>query len=317
MRRNVCAAAGLVKQRPVAGSAAGWVLLLGAVLGCGGAPPAPRKVDLYGQRVSECIEQPRPLNDAAQARMRGVPAGPAVQGSTAQERAQARADFGPGAGPRLFEDEARIRRGYVHAFKLDPSPVTRELYLEFLQACGVIPPDAEAITPERWAEQQRRSPLRHAYADVQRFLLDRDVQRDPRKDHPMVLVSQDDAGFYCAWRGARLPSEEEWERAARGATGRTYPWGNRYDPFRVNTAQRGNHDTIEVGRLPQGNTEDGFTDLGGNVFEWTETPAGRPGFVVVKGNGWDGRGGFGRGAARLAVPADIKDVTLGFRCASD
>lgn len=317
MRRNLLAAEGLVKQGASAVSALGCAALLLAAA-CAGAPARKRELDRYGPRVAECIERPRPLNDAAQERMLRVPAGLAVQGSTAQERAQARADYGPSADPRLFEGETKVRRAYVQGFRMDSSPVTHELYAEFVAACGVLPPDSEAITEQAWIEQQRRFGVNRDYARVQPHLWRGDQPPESRSRHPVVLVDQDDAGFYCAWRGGRLPSEQEWERAARGPTGNIYPWGNRYDPFRVNTAQRGHGDTIEVGSLPQGNSADGFTDMGGNVFEWTDTPSPvRRGFVVVKGNGWDGRGGYGRGAARLALPAELRDVTLGFRCAAD
>ena len=58
--------------------------------------------------------------------------------------------------------------------------------------------------------------------------------------------------------------------------------------------------------------------MGGLVFEWTASPfPGKRGYAVVKGNGWDGRGGYGRGAARIAAPVAMKDITLGFRCAAD
>ncbi|MFI5306735.1 MAG: formylglycine-generating enzyme family protein [Polyangiales bacterium] len=267
--------------------------------------------------MAECIDAPRPLNDAAQERMITVPAGLAVQGSLAKERAQARADFGPG-GERLFENEAPVRRAYVAGFRMDKSPVTAELYAEFVAACGVFPPDADSLAPSVWAALQKRFGLHHGYAELQRFLWQDRVPPPGRERHPMVLLTQDEAGFYCAWRGSRLPSEQEWERASRGATGNIYPWGNRYDPFRVNTQKRGENDTLEVGSLPQGNSPEGFTDMGGHVLEWTGTPwPGKPDTVVVKGNGWDGRGGYGRGAARRPLAAQVKDVTLGFRCALD
>jgi toxoflavin biosynthesis protein ToxD len=316
MRRKLLAAGNLVKQRGFRS----WALLgsLSFSVACGGAPPVPRKPDPYGPRIADCVDRPRPLSDAAHGKMVRVAAGPAVQGSTSQERAQARADFGAGAGATLFEDEGRVRRAYVHGFRMDLRPVTNALYAEFVEACGVLPPDPETISEVRWEAQRQRFGVQRGYAKIQHFLWIGGRPIETRERHPAVLVSQDEAAFYCAWRGGRLPSEQEWERAARGPSGNVYPWGNRYDPFRVNTALRGQRDTIEVGALPQGNTPEGFTDMGGHVFEWTSTPwPGRPGFVVVKGNGWDGPGGYGRGAARVGLPADLKNVTLGFRCAAD
>jgi formylglycine-generating enzyme required for sulfatase activity len=310
----------LVKQRPLGPRAPvpALALVLWLASACGGSAPPPTRPDPFGPRVAECIDAPRVLNDAAQGRMVRVPAGLAVQGSLARERAQARIDYGQGAGPSLFENETPVRRAYLAAFALDLTPVTNELYAEFAAACGVLPPDAETVSQARWDGLRQRFGLRREYAQIQRFLWSPEGPMPERARHPAVLVSHDDAGFYCAWRGGRLPSEQEWERAARGPTGNLYPWGNRYDPFRVNTAQRGTRDTIEVGTLPQGNAPEGFSDMGGHVFEWTATPwPGKQGEIVVKGNGWDGRGGFGRGAARAAWPAELIDVTLGFRCAAD
>jgi len=317
MRRNLLVAAGLVKQ------ASEWLLGLAALaasLGgaCAGTSPPPRRPDPYGPRIADCIDQPRPLADAAQARMRVVPTGDALLGSTARERAQARLDYGRDAPPRLFEDEPDARGVRLPGFRLDPSPVTGELYAEFTAACGVLAPDRETMTAERWAAQRERFGLRYDYAQVEPFLWPGAAPDAARRNHPVVLVGQDDAGFYCAWRGGRLPSEQEWERAARGPAGHVYPWGQRYDPARANSAPRGLGDTLAVGKLPPGNTAEGFTDMGGNVFEWTATPwPGKSGQVVVKGNGWDGRGGFGRGAARVALPAALRHVTVGFRCAAD
>jgi formylglycine-generating enzyme required for sulfatase activity len=196
--------------------------------------------------------------------------------------------------------------------------VTQELYAEFAAACGVIPPEPETLSMERWEELRRAHGLAHGYAAVQRFLWHGGKPIPGRENHPMVLVDHEHASFYCAWRGGRLPTEEEWERASRGPNGNAYPWGARYDPFRHNSAVRGAHDTLEVGSLPQGNTPTGFTDMGGLVFEWTSSPwPRRAGHFVVKGSGWNGRGGDGRGAARQSRAAEEIDVTLGFRCAAD
>ena len=316
MPRNVGARAGLVKR---AAPTLLWGLLSGLTAlfsACGGAPPAPPKPDPFGARIGDCIDVDRAGSDAAQGRMLRVPGGAAVLGSTSQERAQARLDYGKGAGPTLFEDEAKVRRAYVHDFQLDAVPVTAQLYAEFAAACGIVPPDAESLPEERYHELAERFALSWPYARVATYLWSAGKPPLGRERHPMVLVSQEDAGFYCAWRGARLPTEDEWERAARGPTGRAYPWGDRYDPFRVNTAQTGKGDTMDVASMPTGVSPEGFHDMGGHVLEWTETPwPGRPGFAVVKGNGWNGRGGYGRGAARRSLPVDMRDITLGFRCA--
>jgi toxoflavin biosynthesis protein ToxD len=312
MRRNLWAGLAGVKQASalLAGSA--------LALACGGAPQVQRRTDPYGERVSACIDMPRPLADIAQQRMIAIAGSPAVQGSTEKERNQARFDYGKGADARLFSGEAHVRRAYVHGFRMDASPVTNEQYAEFVAACGVLPPDGETLGPERYEAQRQRFGGRYGYGQIERFLWGPDGPVHLRRRHPMVLVSHDDAGLFCAWRGSRLPTEQEWERAARGVHGRAYPWGDRYDPFRVNTAQRGEGDTTAVGSLSQGNTEEGFTDMGGHVFEWTDTrAAGPPGMRVVKGNGWDGRGGLGRGAAKVDRHEEQKDVTPGFRCAAD
>ncbi|MGD8861955.1 MAG: SUMF1/EgtB/PvdO family nonheme iron enzyme [Myxococcales bacterium] len=316
MRRTLLGAGGICKQTAIA-----LVALSGAFSGCGGAVQTKVERDPYGPRVANCIDTPRPISDAAFDAMVPIQAGPAVLGSTPQERAQARRDYGLG-GQGLFENEEPVRRVQVHGFRIDRTPVTAEAYAEFVAACGALPPDNEAITAARWRELQNRFGLRLDYGHIQRFLWNGREPIPERARHPMVLVTQDEAAFYCAWRGARLPTEVEWERAARGPNGNIYPWGSRFDAFRVNTSIRGEGDTIEVGSLPHGNSPEGVSDMGGHVYEWTATAypgqAGQPaGQFVVKGNGWDGRGGYGRGAARLARPGEMKDVTLGFRCAAD
>lgn len=249
--------------------------------------------------------------------MIAIAAGEAVLGSTAGEREQARRDYGPGS-EGLFDDEAPVRRARVGGFQLDRSPVSNRYYAEFVAACGVVPPDAESVPAGRWEELRRFHGLTQPYAVVERFLWQVGLPPPKRDLHPAVLVTQEQAAFYCAWRGARLPTEEEWERAARGPHGNVYPWGKLYDGFRVHSRLRRSADTAPVGALSQGNTREGFTDLGGHVWEWTSTPwKGRRDHFVVKGNGWDGHGGFGRGAAHESRAKDVFDVTLGFRCAGD
>jgi formylglycine-generating enzyme required for sulfatase activity len=323
MRRNLWAGARLVKRarsvfpRDFARTSGllGWLCALAMLSACGGSAGRLRTEDPYGPRVAQCIDAPRGVSDAAIAHMLAVPPGLAVLGSARGERVQAERDYGPG-GAGLFNGEAPARRAHVHGFRMDRSPVTNAAYAEIVGACGVIPPDHESITPASWAELAQRFGLRASFAEVSRFLWDVAGPPRLRAEHPMVLVSYDEAAFYCAWRGGRLPTDVEWERAARGQTGNVYPWGGLFDPFRANVALRGAGDTIDVGARPTGNTSEGFTDMGGHVLEWTSTRVpGRDGFAVVKGNGWDGRGGYGRGAASRALPIEQRDITLGFRCA--
>jgi formylglycine-generating enzyme required for sulfatase activity len=163
-----------------------------------------------------------------------------------------------------------------------------------------------------------------------------------RDDHPVTLVTWSDADRYCRWRGARLPSEAEWERAARGLNGRVFPWGNVFNPYLVNHGRPGRIDRLDdrdgyaelapVASFVAGATTEGIYDLAGNVEEWVadwyaegyvepqkRDPRGPAlgNFRVVRGGSYrDGRAWL-RGAARNRALPSVALPWVGFRCASD
>ncbi len=101
---------------------------------------------------------------------------------------------------------------------------------------------------------------------------------DSMGDHPVTGVSKQDAEAYCSWlndalkSNYRLPTEAEWERAARGMDGRIYPWGDEFDPWRCNTSESGKRSTTPGGKYsPGGNRPPGAMDMVGNVWEWTSS----------------------------------------------
>jgi formylglycine-generating enzyme required for sulfatase activity len=157
--------------------------------------------------------------------------------------------FTMGADVGGEEDEHPAHAVTVASFWLDRTEVTNEAYSACVRAGKCRPADP------RVASRSRAGP-------DERF-------RGPRQ--PVVGVSWDDATAYCAFVGKRLPTEAEWERAARGDDGRTYPWGNeKPTPERaVYGRSFGVGSTDDVGTHPAGRGPYGHEDLAGNVWEWT------------------------------------------------
>jgi formylglycine-generating enzyme required for sulfatase activity len=155
------------------------------------------------------------------------------------------------------------------------------------------------------------------------------AQRFRRSNFPVTLVSFDDARRYCAFRAGRLPTEAEFERAARGATRRTYPWGHTFYGKLANhgrlaidptDASDGYAELAPVGSFPSGATPEGILDLAGNAAEWTSDAFsrddGRPTSTerAVRGGHFASAAPFLRGAARTGKPPGTREPTLGFRC---
>lgn len=263
-----------------------------------------------------------PLSLAADEQMVTIPAGQFVAGSTPEERTAAYDDFLATSGKdtardnKWFDGEDDRHVEHLLAYRIDLMPVTQSQYAEFVAAGGARAP---AIDEAAWKAQG----LAQDFATVvARFVWKDNLPPQGKLDHPVVLVTYDEAAAYCAWRGKqrgeprRLPTAPEFEKAARGDGGLAYPWGNSYEPDKLDSAVKGPGDTIPVGELTTGASPYGVMGMAGNVFQWTSTPF-SGGKRTVKGSAFEDYAGVGRGAGRHGRPPNLRAPIIGFRCAAD
>lgn len=244
-----------------------------------------------------------------------IPAGPFVMGSTREERERAyELDKGVTRSYGWYERETR-RNAATGPFCVDRYPVTNAAYKRFVDDTGHPAPFISADG------YRRQGFLVHSYDKVREFLWQDGLFPSGQESHPVTLVSLKDAQSYCEWRGTqlrhryRLPTEEEWEKAARGSDGRLFPWGDRWNPDYLNSGNRF-RSTTPVDRFPQGKSPYGVYDMAGNLFEWTATPWEEKSFTL-KGCSWDDLPGTCRAAMRHGRPPESKHILIGFRCVSE
>lgn len=240
-----------------------------------------------------------------------IPAGTFLMG--AQSKDPARGNYDPEAGKNEFP----VHEVALNAFRIGHYPVTVEEYGRFLKDEGYGNQQwwkgggfGQRTKPGDWEEQMRH------------------------RSRPLVRVTWYEAAAYCAWAGGRLPTEAEWERAARGTEGRKYPWGNKApDASRANYGETKVGHASPVGLFPRGTTPEGIADMAGNVWEWVadwyaddyyrkslrENPPG-PGTGsarVIRGGSWTFPSGDLRSAYRGRVAPEPRGVAIGFRCARE
>ena len=210
-------------------------------------------------------------------------------------------------GVQALEDERPAHRVWLDRFAIDQYEVTTAQYAEFINT-------VKRELPWQWEAVE---PSRHG-------------------DRPVIDVSWHDAEAYCRWKDKRLPTEAEWEKAARGIDGRSYPWGNQ-----APTNQRANfalgarfsydHVLSPVQSHPQGASPFGLHHMAGDVYEWVQdwyaidyydsSPDRNPSgpvqgqFKVVRGGSWSDLPKYLLTYGRFKLPPDTRNSYTGFRCA--
>lgn len=238
---------------------------------------------------------------------------------------------------RWFDREPRRQERSLPGFCLQRHLVTNSDYQAFVKATGHRSP---YISEQ---DYQQQGFLVHPYKTVLDYLWDGQTYPDGTELHPVVLVSYADALAYAQWKGQqedtsyRLPTAEEWEKAARGTDGRYFPWGNEWQEDGTNWSQTSELSSVSEGlgvewtetgnkagtsaiaQFPLSQSIYGIEDMAGNVFEYTSTLRRRPQALrsVMKGCSWDDWPGFCRAAYEHTRPVDSRHILFGFRLVND
>ena len=274
--------------------------------------------DFYSQHGAEIRRKAvptaipsEPLRQTFEPQVVHIPAGPFLMGSRDEQIEQAIKD---GTVKNWVIDEQPQHSVGLSEYAIGLYPITNREYQVFLR-------ESEREPPEGWNGDQFP---------------------ENKGNHPVVNVSFFDAWAYCQWlsrktgKHYRLPSEAEWEKAARGVNGRIYPWGDVFNPAKANTNETGIGNTTPVGKFsPQGDSPYGCVDMAGNVWEWTRSLWGKDlnkpdyrypydpsdgrealnseGRRVLRGGAFNDHRGRARCSARGRYSPDFTSVGFGFR----
>jgi formylglycine-generating enzyme required for sulfatase activity len=271
----------------------------------GGAPGTPMASTTAapaaaGANPPHAVTSAQPGETIITQKMVSIPAGPFWMGNNG------RGADGPGD-----EDEQPLHQVTVEAYSMDVYETTNAMFKEFVDATKYAP-------PKLWKNG---------------------TYPPGKANHPVTYVSWYDAEEFCRWAGKRLPTEAEWEKAARSPDKRIFPWGNQFDPMKANTPQywmaihqNDTADTTPVGSFEAGKSPYGLYDMAGNVYEWvsdwyTQYPGNRfpndhygAKNKIVRGGSWYDCLSYGCGLSsptynRSRFNPDIRNKGFGFRCA--
>lgn len=309
------------------------LFLIAALTACAGIlPPAP-------------IATPTPVSARISAKdsmaQVYVPAGEFLMGSTGADIDQVMQECSY-CSHDWFKDEIPQRQVYLDAFWIDKTEVTNAMFAKFVAATGY----------NSYAEKVGSGISFNLFSKDWKLTKGADWQHplgpasniNGLENHPVVQVNWNDAQAYCEWAGGRLPTEAEWEKAARGTDGRTYPWGNRAVAGNLlnfadrnidisgadKTVDDGYPFTAPVGSYLEGASHYGALDMAGNAWErvadWysgsyyasapTRNPTGPSSgaYRVLRGGSWSRLARYVRAASRLKYLQENRSSGISFRC---
>lgn len=279
-----------------------------------------------------------------------IPAGDFVMGSDRVDESKLTEEFG--FRQPMYLDEHPQHKVNLKAFYIDRLEVTNADYKAFVQATGTTEPALWVQNGYNVSDEKLRSfrietlqwaAREYFHLDMDTRALDKEALlaelekiQGQRDSLPVTAVNWYDAASYCRWKGKRLPTEAEWEKAARGTDGLEYPWGRDWDPSRVNTSENSGENDVDlrpVGSFAEDRSPYGVLDMGGNVSEWVaDWYEAYPGATfksefyggihkVIKGGG-AGVGHYAisyffRAARRGQADPSAVSTDVGFRCASN
>lgn len=247
-----------------------------------------------------------------------VPAGCFLMGTSPEQADYARTLNAPSwAASRLSSEQPQHEVCITRAYWIDEFEVTNAAFQQFIDDGGYTNETYWSENGLKWLQKQTPEKLQQRCPEL------------TEPDHPRVCVTWYEAEAYAAWRGGRLPTEAEWEFAARGEESLLYPWGNEWDTTRANVE---NSDGLTpVGSYPDGRSWIGAADMAGNAMEWVadwladsyrdalrqpNDPTGPKGgrVKVEKGGWWGSNALVSRSAYRhFEDPPDYQDHHIGFR----